>query len=60
MSKFCWEENELVITESLCELCEFNKSECKDCCEKYESKPKEVLENTIKCPFFSRKRKIKL
>ncbi len=60
MDKFCWNENEVVITKTQCDLCEFQTKECIDKCLKYEKKPQEVIDNKIKCPCFSRKGKIKL
>ena len=60
MDKFYWKENEVVITKSQCDLCEFQTQSCKESCEKYKSKPAEVLSNAIKCPCFSRKGRIKL
>lgn len=59
MDKFCWKENEVVIAKSQCDLCEFQTPKCKESCAKYESKPAEVLSNTIKCPYFNRKGRIK-
>lgn len=60
MDKFCWKEKEVVIAKSQCDLCEFQNKECNQSCAKYESKPKNVLSNDVRCPFFSEKGEIKL
>lgn len=58
MDKFCWKKNDVVIAKSQCDLCEHQDKMCNESCAKYESKPKEVFSNTIKCPCFSRKGRI--
>ena len=55
MDKFCWKENEVIIAKSQCELCEFQSPKCKESCAKYESKPAEVLSNTINFTNLQRK-----
>ena len=52
MSKFIYDENELTIVESQCELCRnYNDGKYSDCC------PKENIDrikmNEISCPYIS-------
>lgn len=60
MDKFCWKENEITIAKSQCDLCENQIMEDCSRCAKYEVKPKGVLNNTVKCPCFSRKGRVRL
>ena len=51
MSKFIYEKGDIEIAENQCAFCIFNKAETPESCEQYEEKPKEILENKIKCPY---------
>lgn len=55
MNRFYYESNEITITGFQCELCvHLQNLNCMGC-DKFKCRPKEVLENQIRCPEFKRK-----
>lgn len=60
MSKYSYDENEMIVSDSQCDLCEYQEKNSQESCEKFKIKPEKVLSNEIVCPFFVRKGRITL
>ena len=50
MNKFVWNEGDIRIGRTQCELCAHHCKATPNTCPKYEAKPEEVKNGTVKCP----------
>lgn len=50
MDKFTYEKNDLGIARTQCEFCIYNVRSTPGKCEKYETKPEEIVKNKKRCP----------
>lgn len=50
MDKFVWNEGDVRIGRTQCDLCVHNCKATPNICPKYEVKPEEVKKGTVKCP----------
>lgn len=58
--KFNYNEGDILISDSQCDLCVYRiEGDCEKC-QKYEKKLPEVLTNDVLCPHYTRKGKIEL
>ena len=51
MDTFVYEEGELLVSKTQCGLCMLYNPENPVSCEKYETKPEEIMNGERKCPF---------
>ena len=51
MDKFCYSAGELEFGSSQCDLCKYRFADRADACQKYEEKPKDIVEDERKCPY---------
>lgn len=58
MSKFCYEKGDIIIKDSICAGCIYDKQE--ESCENYEHIPNEIIKNEKACKFYCHRGKIKL
>ena len=60
MSKYCYEKGEVVICDSQCDGCIYEKKDTNTECEQYSKIPDEILTNQCCCPHYEKEGMIKL
>ena len=61
MGKFSYQEGDLQIAESLCQLCIHKTEQPADCCASFpEGIPEEIREDSFRCPYYQKKSRILL
>ena len=51
MDKFVYSEGDILISKSQCGICVFQDPDNETVCQKYSSKPAEILTGRVQCPY---------